>query len=274
MPLVAVEEGKSKIFAWEVKERAPLYTCKDCGGRLLFMDCRQKIKYFRHYEKSNCESEPETPEHLQGKQKVYETILAMKNCGSVELEYSIDNLKADVYWESTWRKAAIEVQASNYTIDKFEDKIYNYARKDFVIIYLFVGDNFLKQTKPYIYSLKEIEKQIFVTKNLPGLIYAGYLLSSGKVFIPCFQEKWSHGGGECSHRFISMRGLQKTVSLTDFLIDAVFIEPPKVPCKHTKIKHVAHFDKIKRYKVVCEQCNKFIKWLPNKEALQLGYPLN
>ena len=32
-------------------------------------------------------------------------------------------------------------------------------------------------------------------------------------------------------------------------------------------------EKIKRYKVVCADCNKFIKWLPNAEALKLGYSL-
>lgn len=168
---------------------------------------------------------------------------------------------------------AIEIQASNYTIAAFEDKIYEYARNGLIIIYLFVGDNFLKLTKPHVYSLKEIEKQIFVQKSLPGLIYAGYLLPSGKVFIPYFKEKWSQGGGECTHRFISLRGTEKTVSLTEFLNDAVFVEPPKIPCKHTKLIHVAHFERIKRYKVICEHCNKFIKWLPNKDALQLGYEL-
>ncbi len=275
MPLVALENGKTPVYAWEVKKREPLYTCKGCGGRLVFMDCRLKIKYFRHYEKCNCDSEPETPEHVWGKQKVFETILAMKNFGSsVELEHSIENLKADVYWESTWRKAVIEIQATNYTMDVFSDKIYDYARQGFVIIYLFVGDKFLKETRPFVYSLKEIEKQLFVTKELPGIIHAGYLLPSEKVFIPCFKEKWAKGGdGRCTHRFISMRGFEKTVSLTDFLIDAVYYEPPKVPCKHTRVRHVANFEKIKRYKVVCDQCNKFLKWLPNKEALQLGYPL-
>lgn len=98
MPLVALENGKNKIYAWEVNERAPLYTCRGCGGRLLYMDCTKKIKYFRHYEECSCDSEPETPEHVWGKRKVFETILAMKNYGSaVELEYFIDNLKADVY---------------------------------------------------------------------------------------------------------------------------------------------------------------------------------
>jgi hypothetical protein len=287
MPLVALENGVNKVFAWDVTNRAPLYTCKGCGSRLVFMDCRHKIKYFRHYEQCNCDSEPETPLHVWGKKTVYETIRSLKNYGSaIELEYPIDNLKADVYWESTWRKVAIEIQASNYTIDVFEDKIYEYAKKRLNIIYLFIGDKFLKQTKPNVYSLKEIEKQLFVTKELPGLIHAGYLLPSGKVFIPAFSEKWKHGGGDCSHRFISFRGGEKTVSLIDFLIDAVCaeppefpckpqsVEPPKVACKHEDVKHVANFERIKRYKVVCSECDKFIKWLPNKEALQLGYSLD
>jgi len=271
MPLVALENGKNQIFAWDVTERAPLYTCKGCRSRLVYMDCRQKIKYFRHYEKCNCDSEPETPVHVWGKQTVYETILAMNNHGStVELEYYIGDLKADLYWESPWRKAAIEVQASNYTIDVFEDKIYEYADQDLAIIYLFVGNTFLKETKPYVYSLKEIEKQIFVTRDLYG-VQAGYLLQSGKVFIPSFREKWASGGGYCSHRFISDRQFSKTISLTDFLINAVYVETPKVPCNHTIIKHIAHFEKIKRYKEVCNECNKFLGWLPNKEARKLGY---
>ncbi|HOX16326.1 MAG TPA: competence protein CoiA family protein [Smithellaceae bacterium] len=275
MPLVALEGGTKKIFAWDVKERAPLYTCKGCGGRLVFMDCRKKIKYFRHYEHCDCDSEPETPEHAWGKEMVYKSILEIQNnLGIVELEYAIDKLRADVYWERKWQKVAIEIQATNYTIGIFEDKISNYNKMGFEIIYLFVGNNFLKQTKPYVYSLKEIEKQLFVNNEIPGRIYAGYLLPTGNVFIPSFQAKYASGGGECSHRFISMRGFEKTVSLKEFLNNAVCVNVQKSQCNHSRTKHVAHFEKIKRYKVVCENCNKFIKWLPNAEALKLGYSLD
>jgi len=274
MPLVALEGGINKIFAWNVMDRAPLYTCKGCGRRLVFMNCRKKIKYFRHYEKCECDSEPETPEHAAGKEIVYKTILEIKTCGNfVEPEYTIDNLRADVYWESQWQTAAIEIQATNYTIGVFEEKIREYNKRDFVIIYLFVGNNFLKKTKPSVYSLKEIEKQLFVNKEIPGRIHAGYLRPSGDVFIPSFQSKYASGGGECSHRFISWRSFEKVVSLKEFLMNAVCVKKSNALCKHSKINHVAHFEKIKRYKVVCADCNKFIKWLPNAEALKLGYSL-
>ena len=194
MPLVALEEGIRKVFAWDVKKRAPLYTCKDCGGRLIFMDCRKKIKYFRHYEQCDCDSEPETPEHAWGKETVYKAILEMQDYGDiVEPEYTIDKLRADVYWESKWQTVAIEIQATNYTIDVFEEKIHEYDKRGFEIIYLFVGNNFLKQTKPYVYSLKEIEKQLFVHNEIAGRIHAGYLRPSGDVFIPSFQAKYASG---------------------------------------------------------------------------------
>jgi len=271
MPLVALENGKNKVFAWNISRRAPLYNCPNCGGRMIFMDCRLKVKYFRHYEKCECESEPETKEHVWGKQEVYKTILNMKDPGSVvELEYNVDNLRADVYWESPWQKAAIEIQATNYTIGVFEEKIYEYARKGLVIIYLFVGSSFLKETRSFIYSLKEIEKRIFVNKNLPGIIYAGYLKPSGNVFIPSFQEKWASGGGDCTHRFISMRSNEKTKKLSEFLIEAVFRKTEKLDCTHEKVKYVLSSEKITRYKVLCEKCEKFIKWLPNIEARDLG----
>lgn len=274
MPLVALENGKNKVFAWDIAERAPYYECTGCGRRLVFMDCREKIKYFRHYEKCNCDSEPETPEHVSGKQQVYETICNMRQMGdSVELEHNIDNLKADVYWHSPWSEVAIEIQATNYTIDIFEDKIYEYADKGLVIIYLFIGNSFLKKTRHNIYSLKEIEKRIFVKRDLPGIIYAGYLSSFGQVFVPDFQEKWARGGGECSHRFISMRSGEKRVSLEKFLTDAAYIKQPKIECKHKVTKHVFSSGKIKRYKEVCSKCGKFIKWLPNKEAIAFGYDL-
>jgi hypothetical protein len=71
-----------------------------------------------------------------------------------------------------------------------------------------------------------------------------------------------------------MREFEKVVSLSEFLISAASIKTSKSQCNHSRTKHVAHFEKIKRYKVVCENCNKFIKWLPNKEALKLGYSLD
>jgi competence CoiA-like predicted nuclease len=277
MTLVAIKESGEHIFAKNVTQRET-FRCKGCGGLLYFCDATLKAKYFQHAVACNCETEPETPEHIWGKQQVFDSLTSIKGQPEkVEMEEFIGRLKADIFWKNPMNNVAIEVQATNYNILDFEEKIHYYIRRKLKIIYLFVGDNFCKQIKPYVYSLKEIEKRIIFEKKYNDYVIGGYLESDCRVMVPSFQKKYAHGGGKCENRFFLGKNDRKYHDVLAFLKLHGY-SPPRgcyipPPCKHESVKHVLHDGKIKRYKTVCEDCFAFVSWLKNDTARDLGLEL-
>lgn len=41
-------------------------------------------------------------------------------------------------------------------------------------------------------------------------------------------------------------------------------------CPHSRKERVMSDGKIKRYKEICATCGKYFRWVPNREALELG----
>lgn len=277
MTLVALNAAGDTVFAKNVTQREN-FRCKGCGGALYFCDATLKVKYFQHAVTCNCETEPETPEHVRGKQRVFDALSSIQ--GRLEkmyMEEPIGRLKADILWQNPMNTVAIEVQATNYRISDFEEKINFYIRRKVKVIYLFVGENFCKGLKPYVYSLKEIEKQIIFEQRYGDYVVGGYLEVDGDVMVPHFQRKYAHGGGECENRFFLGRNDRKYYDLLAFLKHHGY-SPPRgcyipPPCRHESVEHVLHEGKIKRFKTVCADCLGFVSWLKNDKARALGLEL-
>ncbi len=277
MTLVALNEAGDTVFAKNVTTREN-FRCKGCGSPLYFCDATLKVKYFQHAVACNCETEPETPEHVFGKQLVFDALSNIKGQPEkVDMEEPVGRLKADVLWQNPMNTVAIEVQAANYKISDFEEKINYYIRRKLKVIYLFVGENFCKCLKPCVYSLKAIEKQIIFEKKYSDYVVGGYLEDNGKVMIPQFQKKYAHGGGECENRFFLGWADRKNCDLLTFLKHHGYSPPrgrysPPL-CKHENVEYVLHEGKVKRYKTICADCRKFVCWLKNDKARALGLEL-
>lgn len=281
MPLTSNDINGTQVYSWLISDREKRlqYFCRDCSEPLSFVDATLKIKHFRHRADSLCQPEPETVDHLYYKKQVFETIRALDK-GTAHLEHPVGSMKADVYWEKNvlhYHKVVFEIQASNYAMSDFETKIKYYAhRKNLVVIYLFVGENFLKEVSDNIFTLKEIEKRIFIEKSYLDTVMGAYL-DEDKVTIPAFKKKWAKGrSGDCTDRFIFNYREKQTMNLRDFLL-RVFDYTPKnryLPdCDHSKVKDIKYEGKQIRYKIICEVCGKFMGWLPDRTALAKGYSL-
>lgn len=117
---------------------------------------------------------------------------------------------------------------------------------------------------------------MFIEKPYLDTIIGAYL-DEDRVTIPAFKQKWAKGrSGDCTDRFIINCRENETISLKDFLL-RVFEHIPKnryLPeCDHQQVRHVKHEEKQVRYKIVCEECGKFMGWLPDRTALAMGYSL-
>jgi competence CoiA-like predicted nuclease len=240
---------------------------------MVFVDAQLKVKHFRHKVDTSCESEPETEEHEHYKGVVYE-LLKQKNIGEVYPEHSIGPVRADIYLKRGWRNVVFEIQATNYSFSKYQDKIAIYAFRKLQVVYIFVGSDFCAEVRPHVYSLKEIEKKIFNDKEYRDTVVGCYL-DGETVTIPSFKQKWAKGrAGQCTDRFIINYEETKRVNLDAFLDSILerYVTKPFVPppCDHKEKEYQKSEKEIPRYKEICIRCGKFIRWLPNKEAKALG----
>jgi len=273
MPLTAITKSGDRVFAPELEDKNQDFFCRFCKAPMIFVDATLKIKHFRHLIKASCDYEGETEEHENYKYSVYKNLQAIGR-GKVFLEHPVGKLIADVYWERAEKTdIAFEIQATNYSISRYDEKIAYYAFRHVLVVYIFVGDDFCNEVRSNIYSLKEIEKRIF-DENIYLDTVMGCYLNGDVVTKPSFSKKYAKGGdGYCTNRFIMRYEGTKEISLNEFLneIENHVISNPYLPkCSHKETLFEKSTGKIPRYKIVCAVCKKFIKWLPNNEARNIG----
>lgn len=277
MPLTAMTKSGERVLATALTDRNQEFFCRFCKGRMSFVDATLKIKHFRHLVKSSCEYENESAEHILAKDLIFNALLSYGQ-GKAFVEEKVGRLIADVFWTREWKSNVVfEVQAANYDLSIFEEKIRYYAYRNNLVVYVFIGENFLNEVKPNIYTLKEIEKRIFNDKSYLDSVLGCYL-EGNRITVPSFTEKFAKGTpGTCSHRFIIERRWSKSYTIDDYIsvIDNHAINQKySPPCLHKETVLERSSGKIDRYKVVCSECGKFLKWLPNKEALEMGLDFN
>lgn len=273
MPLTAKTSFGERVFAPELENKNQDFFCPFCTAQMSFVDAEVRIKHFRHLVKAQCNYEPETEEHEHYKYAVYKGLKAT-GIARVFIEHPVEKLIADVYWERPEKPdVAFEIQASNYNISKYEDKIAYYAFRNILVVYVFVGDVFFNEVRPNVYSLKEIEKRIFEEKKYKDSVIGCYM-NEDIITKPSFSQKYAKGGdGFCSNRFIMSYDSTKKMKINEYLrnvnnyVVALRYSPE---CLHEETTFEKHNGKIIRYKVVCAICKKFIKWLPNNEARNFG----
>ena len=141
MPLKAYTENKlDKLsFSLTPEDRSNSYFCPVCDDKFLIVlpDKTQRVKHFRH---TNCRShgEPETIEHLQLKQCVFD---AAKGLGlDAELEFVVDKEKEriiDVLVRKGDLKVAVECQCSQTSIDYVVSKSNFYITSGYIPLWIF-----------------------------------------------------------------------------------------------------------------------------------------
>jgi len=263
MTLSANTSKGTRVFAPQVSVREP-YFCCHCKKEMSWVDASLKIKHFRHKVKADCDYEPETVEHDQNVWLVYQELKYL-DLGLAHLEHTIDNVRADIFWERSPKIGiAIEVQATNYDIENYENKIKVYARKNFLVLYIFIGNNFMREVKPNIFSLKEIERRIFASKNYDHTVIGCYF-DGENITVPSYSKKWASGGGYCTHRYIREYRNTKKYRLRDYL-SILYHHYPKQPyfrvCFHENL-HDEEFEKRNgdRWRVyLCEDCCRQVRF--------------
>jgi competence CoiA-like predicted nuclease len=136
MSLTAISKDSNKeINSKDIVESSFDYECKHCKNKMIFVSrsFNGRIQHFRHESKCKFETEPESTEHLLGKQMLMEKL----NLFNKQLEVKIDNHIVDIIGENDGKKYAIEYQCSPISIDDFVDRTNTYILNGFCPIWIF-----------------------------------------------------------------------------------------------------------------------------------------
>lgn len=146
------------------------FICPACKKRVVFVNPETNIiKHFRHYKKSDCDTEPETINHLN----IKKFMLSKLNLTKENLEYPLGFARPDIYIPN--ERIAIEVQNSSLTLKKFKERTENYTKNNIYVLWIF-DYRLMNRNKPPAF-IKEAHK-----------IYLGRIY----VYVPGCEEFESH----------------------------------------------------------------------------------
>lgn len=270
------KHNDARIDANDYSDRSLDVYCPDCMDGLTFVNANLKAKHFRHQTNSECAGEPESDVHIAIKRELHARLQAT-GLGIATLEKSLIGIRPDVLWEHLFCRIGFEVQATSVNIEVYERKIERCENKRMPLVYIFVrqedGGDFLRQTKNNIYSLKEIERRLIVDKSPFELPIAGYW-QDGNIWFPKFKEKYRRGGGGfCSNRFIVDRYQSRLIEIEELagLIKAATPEHYGDKCAHGGgVIYRPSYGAIHRYGAYCNECDRHVKWIPNRDIERLG----
>ena len=277
--------------------RAGLFSCPFCqdpvswvDGKSLRTDGQPRLKHFRHQSASSCiTDEPETEAHAQGKLAV-EEFIRRTGFGVPHLEHPFEGLVIDIYWERPGMKnVAIEVQATNYSTERYTEKIEAYREADLAVLYLLIPGNFRKELGRRVISTKAIERALFFDHTFGPEVGAAYLrrLSHKWVIeVPYLHPKYARGGGVNERRFFAKPWGSETIPAENRfreLTKESFPWPvfatrrrneraPSMKCGHEKIRLIPGGETQIRYGRRCATCNENFGWLPDRVLIGLSLP--
>lgn len=189
-----------KVIGYETeKDNTQTYICDYCENEVIHHRSKSQVKigHFKHKAYSNCaNNQSESEEHVLTKKDIRDYLLEnySKAFKIVELEKWICNksIRPDVYIETKkGTKIAIEVQASQLTIDQLINRTKKYHQNNIYVMWVLIWPNSKASNTDYIYrkcylsyncdnncdhSLKLTEMELVIHwMNFKSLIYWDYM---------------------------------------------------------------------------------------------------
>ncbi|PFA66395.1 hypothetical protein CN378_13945 [Bacillus sp. AFS015802] len=116
-----------------LRSKGHAFHCPHCSSRLRLRIGSQNIPHFAHVSHSDCEVvKHESPEHLLGKQLLYDRINSLYT--DVKLEHYVKELKqiADIYVKTATREIAIEIQCSTIPLPEIQNRTRGYHSRKII----------------------------------------------------------------------------------------------------------------------------------------------
>ena len=135
-----------KVGAWEVDKSDKPFLCPCCNEVVTLRRGGIKAPHFAHQPPVTCEyGTGESEEHRRCKISIYEALL--EDCSRVrkcEMERDLGAVRPDISAYINNVPVAIEVQASNLTLEKIFRRTQEYARRGIYVLWLPIYKESLK----------------------------------------------------------------------------------------------------------------------------------
>lgn len=130
--LTAIQvERRVKVLAVNAERSEAPFACPACGDTVTLKKGKIKVHHFAHKPPVTCEAAAgETSEHIRAKMEIYEALRKSDTVDpdSVELEKSFGVARADVFARILNQPVAIEIQRSNLTVNKIQERTIAYHK--------------------------------------------------------------------------------------------------------------------------------------------------
>ena len=160
--------NKKRIEASQMTDKDLEYVCPFCKEKMILVKPYEKIvDHFRHYNRCEFETEPETREHVNGKKILYDLFSSCKNIRSCEIEPKLAFGRfPDLLLN---KKVAVEFQCSTISLREFMERTEEYTRNKIYILWIFGTKHFFRSHED-----KDAVKVRFVEKKA-HMIYYGHV---------------------------------------------------------------------------------------------------
>lgn len=126
-----------KVGAWEVDKTDRPFLCPCCAEVVTLRRGGVKAPHFAHQPPVTCEyGTGESEEHRRCKIAIYEALHAHQRVSKCEMERDLGAVRPDVSAYINNVPVAIEVQASNLTLQKIIRRTEEYARRGIYVLWL------------------------------------------------------------------------------------------------------------------------------------------
>jgi len=143
------------------------FLCPECLGEVILKKGRIRIPHFAHKPPFDCKyGVGEKEIHRKAKEEIFEELNKSKIVSFCDLEYRLDRVRPDIYFELNNIKIAIEIQISNFTLNEIMNRTWKYFNQGVYVLWLPLFTEKLRKNK---YSPKSWEKWL-------------HALNFGKVF--------------------------------------------------------------------------------------------
>lgn len=147
MPLRALLDGED-FFSWNLTEddRTLPFKCPICDDNMIPVLPQQDIiKHFRH-KNEEAHGEPETPEHLEMKNAIYNSLTCNEPDPDIKIENPVGFRIADVIMIDFG--LVIECQCSSISIEEMMSREKDYNESGYYVLWVF-GGSFYENTRKY-----------------------------------------------------------------------------------------------------------------------------
>lgn len=135
-----------KVGAWEVDKNERPFLCPCCSEVVTLRRGGIKAPHFAHQPPVTCEyGTGESEEHRRCKISIYEALVAHPCVSKCEVERDLGAVRPDVSAYINNVPVAIEVQASNLTLQKIRQRTEEYARRGIYVLWLPIYKESLKR---------------------------------------------------------------------------------------------------------------------------------